>query len=57
MHTSPQNPQEKDLKSTTRKSPRKGSENHKKGKTGETTSSLEEPHRIIYTYMEGSYKV
>jgi hypothetical protein len=33
--------------------PRKGSENHQKGKTGGTPSSLEEPHRIIYTYQEG----
>jgi hypothetical protein len=35
----------------------KGSENHQKGKTGETQSSLEEPRRIIYTYHERSYKV
>jgi hypothetical protein len=57
MHTPPPNPKEKGLKTTTRKSPRKGSENHKKEKTGETHSSLEEPHNIIYTYHEGSYKV
>jgi hypothetical protein len=30
------NPKEKDLKSTTRKSPRKDSENHQKWKTGVT---------------------
>jgi hypothetical protein len=29
----------------------------KKGKRGRTQTSLEEPHRIIYTYHEGSYKV
>jgi hypothetical protein len=29
----------------------------KKGETGETQLSLEEPHRIIYTYHEDSYKV
>jgi hypothetical protein len=40
MHTPPPNPKEKDLKTA---SPRKGSENHQKGKTGETQSSLEEP--------------
>jgi hypothetical protein len=33
--------------------PRKDPENHQKGKTGGTQSSLEEPHRIIYTYHEG----
>jgi hypothetical protein len=32
--------------------PRKGSENHQKGKMGGTQSSLEEPCRIIYTYHE-----
>jgi hypothetical protein len=32
--------------------PRKGPENHKKGKTGEAQTSLEEPRRIIYTYHE-----
>jgi hypothetical protein len=53
----PSNPKEKGLETTTRKSPRKGSENHQKGKMGETQSSLEEPRRIIYTYHEGSYKV
>jgi hypothetical protein len=57
MHTPPPNPKEKCLKTATRKSPRKGSENHKKGKTGEAQSSLEEPRQIIYTYHEGSYKV
>jgi hypothetical protein len=51
------NPKEKGLKSTTRKSLRKGSKNHQKGKTGEMQSSLEEPNRINYTYHEGSYKV
>jgi hypothetical protein len=53
----PTNPQEKDLKSSPRKSPRKGSENHQKRKPERTQTSLEEPHRIIYTYHEGSYKV
>jgi hypothetical protein len=57
MNTPPPNPKEKGLKTTTGKLPRKGSKNHQKGKTGETQSSLEEPHRIIYTYHEGSYKV
>jgi hypothetical protein len=32
--------------------PRKGSENHQKGKMRGTQSSLEEPRRIIYTYHE-----
>jgi hypothetical protein len=57
MHTPPTNPKEKGLKTTTRNSPTKAFENHQKGKTGETQPSLEEPHRIIYTYHEGSYKV
>jgi hypothetical protein len=57
MHTPPPNPKAKGLKTTIRKSPRKGSENHQKGKTGETHSSLEKPHRIIYTYHKGSYRV
>jgi hypothetical protein len=34
------------------KNPRKGSENHQKGKMGGTQPSLEEPRRIIYTYHE-----
>jgi hypothetical protein len=36
--------------------PRKDPENHQRGKTGATHPSLEEPHRIIYTYQRGSYK-
>jgi hypothetical protein len=51
------NLKEKGLKIAPRKSPRKGSENHQKGETGKTHPSLEEPHRIIYTYQRGSYKV
>jgi hypothetical protein len=53
----PPNPKEKGLERATRKSPRKGSKNHQKGKTGERQPSLEESRRIIYTYHEGSYKV
>jgi hypothetical protein len=53
----PTNPQENGLETFLRKSPRKGSENHQKGKPGRTQTSLEEPRRIIYTYHEGSYKV
>jgi hypothetical protein len=53
----PPNLKEKDLKTATRKSPRKGSENHQNGEMGKTPPSLEEPRRIIYTYHEGSYKV
>jgi hypothetical protein len=53
----PPNPKEKGLKITPRKLPRKGSENHQKGKMGETHPRLEEPRRIIYTYQRGSYKV
>jgi hypothetical protein len=52
----PTNPKEKGLEIASRKSPRKGSENHQKGKPGRTQTSLEEP-RIIYTNHEGSYKV
>jgi hypothetical protein len=52
----PTNPKEKGLEIAPRKSPRKGSENHQKGKLGRTQTSLEEP-RIIYTNHERSYKV
>jgi hypothetical protein len=45
----PPNPKEKGLEITLRKSPRKGSENHKKGQMGKTHPSLEEPRRVIYT--------
>jgi hypothetical protein len=49
--------QQKSLKETPPKLPhripRKDPENHQKGKTGGTQSSLEEPRRIIYTYDEG----
>jgi hypothetical protein len=50
-------PQENGLEISPRKSPRKGSKIHQKGKSGRTQTSLEEPHRIINTYHEGSYKV
>jgi hypothetical protein len=53
----PTNPQENSLTISPRKSPRKGSENHQKGKPGRTQTSLEEPRRIIYTNHEGLYKV
>jgi hypothetical protein len=53
----PTNPQQKGLEITPRKSPRKGFENHQKRKPRRTQTSLEEPHWIIYTYHEGSYKV
>jgi hypothetical protein len=53
------------LQESHKKSPSKlRHKNHKKGlrkspkrKMGETTQGLEVPHRIIYTYNEGSYKV
>jgi hypothetical protein len=48
--------QQESLKETAQnfptKIPRKGTENHQKGKTGGTQSSLKEPRRIIYTYHE-----
>jgi hypothetical protein len=53
----PTNPQENSLEISPRKSPRKGSGKHQKGKPGRTQTSLEKPRRIIYTYHEGSYKV
>jgi hypothetical protein len=40
----PTNAQENVLEISPRKSPRKGSENHQKGKSGRTQTSLEEPH-------------
>jgi hypothetical protein len=47
MHTSPPNPKEKGLEIAPRKSPRKGSENHQKERTGKTHPSPEEPRWII----------
>jgi hypothetical protein len=55
--TSNKNPSRKRPQNLTTKIAKKSSENHQKGKTGETQSSLEEPRQIIYTYHEGSYKV
>jgi hypothetical protein len=49
MHYPP-NPKVKGLKTTTRKSQRKGSKNQQKGETGRTPQSLEKPCRIFYTY-------
>jgi hypothetical protein len=57
MYTSPTKSQRERSQTASRKSPRKGSENHQKGKQGRTQTSLEEPHPIIYTYHEGLYKV
>jgi hypothetical protein len=48
--TSNKNPSRKHLQNFPTEIPRKGSENHQKGKTGGTQSSLEETCRIIYTY-------
>jgi hypothetical protein len=46
-----------ELEFAPRKIRKKGSEIHQKGKLGRTQTSLEEPHRIIYTYHDVSYKV
>jgi hypothetical protein len=53
----PPNRQEKGAKIAPRKSPRKGSENRQKERTGTTHPILEEPRRLIYTSQRGSYKV
>jgi hypothetical protein len=53
----PSNPQEQGPENTPRKTPREGSENHHQEQPGTTQQGLEEPHRIIYTYHKGSYKV
>jgi hypothetical protein len=53
----PSNPQEQGPENTPRKQPKEGSENHDQEQPGTTQQSLEEPHRIIYTYQRGSYKV
>jgi hypothetical protein len=55
--TSNKNPLKKHSQNFSTEIPRKGYENHQKGKTGRTQTSLEEPRRIIYTYHESSYKV
>jgi hypothetical protein len=53
--------QQESLKETPPKllegNPKNDPENHQRGKTGATHPSLEELHRIIYTYKRGSYKV
>jgi hypothetical protein len=51
--TSNENPSKKRPQILPTENPRKSSENHQKGKTGGTQTSLEEPRRIIYTYHEG----
>jgi hypothetical protein len=51
--TSNKNPSKKHPQIFPTEIPRKISENHQKGKTGGTQTSLEEPRRIIYTYHEG----
>jgi hypothetical protein len=53
----PPNPQGQGPENTPRKPPKEGSENHQQEQTGTTQPSLEEPHRIVYTYQGGSYKV
>jgi hypothetical protein len=53
----PSNRQEQGPENTPRKTPREGSENHHQEQPGTTQQSLEKPHRIIYTYQGGSYKV
>jgi hypothetical protein len=55
--TSNKNPSKKRLQNITTKNDKKSSENHQKGKTGETQQNLAKPRWIIYTYHEGSYKV
>jgi hypothetical protein len=51
--TSNKNPSKKHPQILPTEIPRKGSENHQKGKMEGTQTSLEEPCRIIYTYHEG----
>jgi hypothetical protein len=51
--TSNKNPMKKCPQNLPTEDPRKGSENHQKGKTERTQTSLDKPHRIIYTYHEG----
>jgi hypothetical protein len=53
----PSNPQEQGPENTPRKPPREYSKNHHQEQLGTTQQSLEEPHRIIYTYQGGSHKV
>jgi hypothetical protein len=53
----PSNPQEQGPENTPRKPPREGSEIHHQEQPGTTQQGLEAPHRIIYAYQEGSYKV
>jgi hypothetical protein len=53
----PSNPQEKGPENNPRKTPGKGSENHNKKQPGTTQQGIEEPHRIIYTCHNNSYKV
>jgi hypothetical protein len=57
MLTSPTKSQREMSQNYHKNSPRKASENHQKREMGKIHPSLEEPHRIIYTYQRGSYKV
>jgi hypothetical protein len=50
--TSNKNPAKKRRQNFPPEIPRKGPENHQKGKMGEAQTSLEEPRWIIYTYHE-----
>jgi hypothetical protein len=51
------NPTKKSCSKLCHENHKKSLQKSQKGETGETTKSLEEPHRIFYTYKEGSYKV
>jgi hypothetical protein len=53
----PTNPQKQGPENTPRKPPREGSENQNQEQPGTTQQGLEEPHRIVYTFHKGSYKV
>jgi hypothetical protein len=53
----PPNLQERGPEIAPRKTPKKGSENQQKERTGTTHPSLEEPRRIIYASQRGSCKV
>jgi hypothetical protein len=57
MHTSPNKSTREQPRKLSKKITKERLRKSPKRKPGRTQTSLEEPHRIIYTYHEGSYKV
>jgi hypothetical protein len=57
MHASPTKSQRERSQNRHKKFAKKSLRKSLKGEIGKTHPTLKEPHRIIYTYQRGSYKV